>query len=143
MSELQSQLNQIIDQFVSAVLEAMRSASLTDLADRTAATPSPARARTAASRQSARQAKVVAPRAPAPPTAKPAAVRHRASAEEVARLKALALSTGKQLPAGFSKSDVMKRAGAKVDLGRFLTLLVDEGLLTKKGERRNTRYWVK
>jgi len=69
--------------------------------------------------------------------------RRRASPEEVAKQKELALNTAKQLKAGFSKGDVMNKSGSKVDLGRALSLLVIEGKLSKKGDRRMTRYWVK
>ena len=37
----------------------------------------------------------------------------------------------------------MSKSGSKVDLGRALSLLVADGKLTKKGDRRMTRYWVK
>jgi len=145
MSDLRSELNRIAADFVSSVLAAMRSASLSDLADqsmRTGGAPAAAPARARAGRP---------PRAAAPPRAQlkpasrpaPRGRRHRASAEEVQRQKELALATAKQLPAGFSKGDVMRRAGSKIDLGRALGLLVNDGKLTKKGDRRNTRYWVK
>ena len=55
----------------------------------------------------------------------------------------LAADTHKGLRPGFSKSDVMSKSGSKVDLGRALSLLVADGKLTKKGDRRMTRYWVK
>src|SRR6185369_2876044 len=69
--------------------------------------------------------------------------RHRASAEEVERQKEMALAAAKALKANFSKGDVMKKAGSDVDLGRALVLLVADGKLAKKGDRRLTRYWVK
>jgi hypothetical protein len=37
----------------------------------------------------------------------------------------------------------MKKSGSKVDLGRALTLLVKDGKLTMKGDRRLARYSVK
>jgi hypothetical protein len=37
----------------------------------------------------------------------------------------------------------MNKSGSKTDLGRALSLLVADGKLTKKGDRRMTRYWVK
>ena len=69
--------------------------------------------------------------------------RRRASPDEVAKQKETALSAAKGLRPGFSKGDVMSKSGSKVDLGRALSLLVAEGKLTKKGDRRMTRYWVK
>jgi hypothetical protein len=69
--------------------------------------------------------------------------RHRASPEEVAHQKEIALSTAKGLKPGFSKGDVMNKSGSKLDLGRALSLLVADGKLVKKGDRRMTRYWVK
>jgi hypothetical protein len=61
----------------------------------------------------------------------------------VTRQKEIALSAAKGLKPGFSKGDVMSKSGSKVDLGRALSLLVADGKLTKKGDRRMTRYWVK
>jgi hypothetical protein len=69
--------------------------------------------------------------------------RRRASPDEVAKQKETALAAAKGLRAGFSKSDVMLKSGSKVDLGRALSLLVAEGKLMKKGDRRMTRYCVK
>lgn len=145
MSDLRSELQRITVDFVSAVLGAMRSASLSDLANQAGRAASAPAAPSIARRPGRQpQARAAAPRAQA--AAVPAAKsgrRHRASAEEVQKQKDLALATAKQLPAGFSKGDVMKKSGSKIDLGRALTLLVNDGKLTKKGDRRNTRYWVK
>jgi hypothetical protein len=69
--------------------------------------------------------------------------RHRASPAEVAKQKETALAAAKTLKPGFSKGDVMNKSGSKTDLGRALSLLVADGKLTKKGDRRMTRYWVK
>jgi hypothetical protein len=57
--------------------------------------------------------------------------------------KDTALATAKILKPGFAKSDVMKQSGSKVDLGRALSLLVADGTLIKKGDRRLARYSVK
>lgn len=134
MSNLRTELERITSEFVSAVLSAMRTASLDDLASETEARGQRAR---------------VAPKA-APAAPRPARVgggrggrRHRASPAEVQRQKDIALAAAKQLKPGFSKGDVMKKSGSKVDLGRALSLLVSEGKLTKKGDRRLTRYTVK
>ncbi len=144
MSDLRSELQRIAGDFVSAVVTAMRSASLSDLAEQSSRAGG-APAVSAPRRGPGRRPRAAAQSAQPVATVRPAARgrRHRASAEEVQNQKNLALATAKQLPAGFSKGDVMRRAGAKVDLGRALSLLVDEGRLTKKGDRRNTRYWVK
>jgi hypothetical protein len=104
-------------------------------------------ARTAAKRRPGRAAKAAAPAvagSPAP-VAKPAKRRRRlrASAAEVQAQKDTALAAAKTLKPGFAKSDVMKKSGSKVDLGRALTLLVKDGKLTMKGDRRLARYWVK
>ncbi|HEX9295536.1 MAG TPA: hypothetical protein VF881_06865 [Polyangiaceae bacterium] len=61
----------------------------------------------------------------------------------MAKQKETAYSAARGLKPGFSKGDVMSKSGSKVDLGRALSLLVQEGKLTKKGDRRMTRYWVK
>ncbi len=68
--------------------------------------------------------------------------RRRSSADEVQKQKDLALEAAKRLPAGFSKGDVMRESGAAVNLGRALSLLVEEGKLTRKGEKRLARYSV-
>ena len=129
MTNLRSQLNQIADRFVSALLNATTAASLAELVDHTGGPGRPQR-RDAAS---------------APRNAKPAGAlrRRRSSPEEVQRQKEVALTAAKSLKPGFSKGDVMKKSGGAVDLGRALTLLVADGQLSKKGDRRSTRYWVK
>ncbi len=147
MTDLRSELQRIASEFVSAVLGAMNAAPLADLAQQShvAAAAPPARApRAPAPRPAPTRGRPAAARV-APPPAPPKGFgkRHRATAEEVGRQKDLAMATAKQLPAGFSKGDLMKRAGGKIDLGRALSLLVEEGSLTKKGDRRNTRYWVR
>ena len=81
--------------------------------------------------------------APVPETEEGPAKRYRASAEEVKRYKDLAFATAKKMPPGFSKGELMKRTGGKIEMGRYLTLLVEEGRLTRQGDRRSTRYWVK
>jgi len=149
MSNLQAQLQSIAAEFVSSILGALKSASLADVAGQVGAAKAPA-AKAAPSKRPGRAAKAVpvasAPaKAAAVPAKKPAKAgkRHRASAAEVQAMKNTALATAKLLQPGFSKGDVMKKSGSKVDLGRALTLLVEEGKLTKKGDRRLTRYTVK
>ena len=140
MGTLRTELERIATSFVSSVLDAMRSASLSDLADnagggRAAAAGVSSRAR---GRPRGRPAL-------AGPTVRRGASgrRRRASPEEVARQKDIALAASKALKPGFSKGDVMTKSGSRVDLGRALSLLVADGKLTKKGDRRMTRYWVK
>ena len=142
MSQLRSELQQIASEFVAAVLTAMASAPLSDLANQE---ERPRQPRTLAPTTARRRATQPLAQPPSNPVTHVAAVgkRHRASADEVRRHKQLALATAKQMPPGFSKAALMKRAGSKIDLGRPLSLHVDEGLLTKKGDRRSTRYWVK
>jgi hypothetical protein len=142
MSDLRSQLRNITEEFVSSVLSAMRSASLFELADQTgAARPAEAATPGASVRRSGSQPKEAA----RPAAAKPAGGRRRkrASPEEVKRQKDTALAAAKALKPGFSKGDVMKKSASKVDLGRALSLLVADGKLSKKGDRRLARYWVK
>jgi hypothetical protein len=143
MTSLQAQLQQISADFVTQVLAAMRDASLADMADEPQNGGTPGRrARTTPARTLRGQAKEVRPR-PEPVPTEAAGKRRRSTAEEVQRYKDMAFRTARQMPPGFSKGDLMKRTGGKVDMGRFLGLLVDEGLLTRQGERRSTRYWVK
>jgi hypothetical protein len=147
MSDLRTQLDKIASTFVSSVLAAMKSASLADLAGeatgaaRAPFAPRPA-ARRAAKRAKAAPAVAVAVKAPA---AKPArkGKRHRASPAEVQAQKDAAIGAARALKGGFSKGDVMRKSGSRVDLGRALSLLVADGKLTKKGDRRKTRYWVR
>lgn len=135
MSDLRTQLQEIANQFVSSILFAMSTASLSDLAGQSNGAPS-----------------APAPRGPGTPRGTSASSstngtkagrRKRSSAAEVQILKDAALAAAKSLKPGFSKADVMKKSGGKFDLGRALSLLVDDGKLTKKGDRRKTRYWVK
>jgi hypothetical protein len=139
MINLRVQLSQIANQFVTSVLVAMAGASLSDLADHSARadgqTPihrGPGRPRGARSAPASRAAKRTA-----------GGRRHRAPPEEVQRQKDVALAAAKSLKPGFNKGDVMKKSGSKVDLGRALSLLVAEGKLAKKGDRRRTTYSVK
>jgi len=141
MGTLRSELERIASSFVSSVLDAMRSASLSDLADQAGDS------RGAGVSVGRGRGRPRGPRAAAAaPTVRRGAVgrrRRRASPDEVARQKDTALNAAKGLKPGFSKGDVMSKSGSKVDLGRALSLLVAEGKLIKKGDRRMTRYWVK
>ena len=129
MEKLRIELSRIATRFVSAVLTAMRTASLSELAAQTAA--------------DVRVAEAPRSAPPAPRARRAGRRRHRATPQEVARQKDLALSTARQLKPGFSKGAVTAKSGSKVDLGRALSLLVADGKLTKKGDRRLTRYWVR
>jgi hypothetical protein len=134
MSNLRSQLERIAEQFVSAIIAAMRNAPLSELAAQLGRTSGPAAA--------PRRAVAVAA---AGSVGKPAGRhrRKRASAAQVQKQKDTALATAKSLKPGFAKSDVMRKSGSKVDLGRALSLLVADGKLVRKGDRRLARYWVK
>ena len=134
MSNLRSQLERIADQFVSAIMAAMRTAPLSDLAAQLGRASGPAAAR----RRAGRSAPDALPGRPAGRRR-----RKRASAAQVQKQKDTALAAAKSLKPGFAKSDVMKKTGSKVDLGRALSLLVADGKLTRKGDRRLARYWVK
>ena len=136
MEQLRSQLQKIADEFVSSLLTAMAGAQLSDLADESAGRVSTGRSTRGRTARGASAAPVVRP-------SRPDGRRKRASREEVEQQKQLAFSAAKGLKPGFSKSDVMKKAGPSVDLGRALSLLVADGKLTRKGERRMARYWVK
>jgi hypothetical protein len=142
MGTLRTELESIASNFVSSVLAAMRAASLSDLAETSGSARAalPALGGRPRGRPRGRAAVVAAP---AEGRRGRGGRRRRASPDEVAKQKELALNTAKQLKAGFSKGDVMSKSGAKTDLGRALSLLVADGKLTKKGDRRMTRYWVK
>jgi hypothetical protein len=130
----------IADEFVTLVLGALRTASLSDLVDE--------RSSGSSNGSPARRGPGRPPNASAAPKAsanQPVGTgrRKRASSDEIQQQKDTALGAAEKLKGGFSKGDVMRRSRSRVDLGRALTLLVAEGKLTKKGERRLTRYWVK
>jgi hypothetical protein len=136
MSDLRSQLQDVVEQFVSSIYNVVRAASLSELVDE-AAGGAPVK------RGPGRPPKAIS--AAAAPARAPTGGgrRKRASSEEVDGLKEAVLVAAKQLKPGFSKSDVMKKSRSKVDLGRALALVVADGRLIKKGDRRLTRYWVK
>jgi hypothetical protein len=138
MSDLRSQLRRITEQFVSSVLAAMQSASLFELAEQGGAAGSAA-APASGIRRSGPEPKGRGS------AARPGGGRRRkrASPQEVKRQKDAAFAAAKALKPGFSKGDVMRKSGSKVDLGRALSLLVADGKLSKKGDRRLARYWVK
>jgi hypothetical protein len=137
MSTLRSQLEQIANEFVSSLLEAMKSAPLAELADGST------RASTVSAAPRGRGRPPKTPAAAAPARTARGGRRKRSSAEEVQKLKDTAYAAAKALGKDFSKGDIMKKSGSKVDLGRALTLLVADGKLSKKGDRRMTRYSVK
>lgn len=141
MGTLRTELERIASSFVASVLDAMRSASLSDLADQSAGRSAGTSAAPGRTRGRPRGRPAVA----AAPSRRVAGGRRRrrASPDEVAKQKETAYSAARGLKPGFSKGDVMSKSGSKVDLGRALSLLVQEGKLTKKGDRRMTRYWVK
>jgi len=144
MGTLRTELEQLATSFVSSVLAAMRTASLSDLADQTTSSGGRAIAASAPPRGRPRGRRAAPPAAPAPDSRKSGGRRRRrASPEEVTGQKEIALTAAKTLKPGFSKGDVMNKSGSKVDLGRALSLLVADGKLVKKGDRRMTRYWVK
>jgi hypothetical protein len=140
MSNLRVQLAQIASQFTASVLDAMRGASLAELAGQ--AGPTGSRNATRA-RLSTRNARSGATASPVESRIVKGGRKKRSSSDEVQKQKDTALAAAKQLKPGFSKSDVMKKARSPIDLGRALALLVVDGELTKKGERRKTRYWVR
>jgi hypothetical protein len=145
MGTLRTELERIASSFVASVLDAMRNASLSELADQSGASRASASALgTGRTRGRPRGRPAGSAGAPVQAVRRGAGRRRRrASPDEVAKQKETALSAAKGLRPGFSKGDVMSKSGSKVDLGRALSLLVAEGKLTKKGDRRMTRYWVK
>jgi len=143
MGTLRTDLERIASSFVASVLDAMRSASLSDLADHTGGNRD-ASSFAPRGRGRPRGARAATLAAPAAPRGRAGGRRRRrASPQEVAKQKETAFVAAKGLKPGFSKSDVMNKSGSKTDLGRALSLLVADGKLTKKGDRRMTRYWVK
>lgn len=132
MSDLRSQIQDVVEQFVSSIYDVVRASSLSELV---AEAGGPSR------RGPGRPPKVAL--VPVDGRARPGGRRKRASSEEVERLKETVVAAAKQLKPGFSKSDVMKKSRSKVDLGRALALVVADGKLIKKGDRRLTRYWLK
>jgi hypothetical protein len=137
MSNLRYRLDQVAQQFVSSILAAISQASLDELTAGNSVRNG-ASARSAAPGPTASTVRA--------PTVKPtvgARRRRRASADEVQKQKDAALAAAKVLKAEFSKGDVMRQSGSKLDLGRALSLLVADGKLTRKGDRRKARYWLR
>ena len=150
MGTLRTELERIASSFVASVLDAMRNASLSELADQSGASRAAGSAVGTGRRGRPRGRPAGTAGAPVSAVRRGAGAggggsrrRRRASPDEVAKQKEAALAAAKGLRPGFSKGDVMSKSGSKVDLGRALSLLVAEGKLTKKGDRRMTRYWVK
>jgi pyruvate/2-oxoglutarate dehydrogenase complex dihydrolipoamide acyltransferase (E2) component len=145
MGDLRNKLEQITSTFVSSLLAAMKSASLADLAGEVSGAARAPAAPRPATRRAAKPAKAAPAVAVKAPSVKPArrGRRHRASPAEVQAQKDAALTAARALRGGFSKGDVMRKSSSKVDLGRALSLLVSDGKLSKKGDRRKTRYWVR
>jgi len=139
MNDLRTELGKIADRFVSSVLAAMRSASLSELAE--APAPSPSRDGAPLRRGSGRPRKIQSAVATGSAQVRPDR-RKRSSAAEVQRQKDVVLAASKGLKPGFSKGDIMTQSASSADLGRALSLLVADGTLKKKGDRRRTRYWV-
>ena len=139
MNNLRSQLDALANNFVSGLLAAMNAGLLGELADGTAPRSS------GAAIANSRGAVLPNPSPGIGASRTPPNIgrRKRSSATEVEEQRRRALVAAKALKGGFSKGDVMRKSGSKVDLGRALFLLVSDGELTKKGDRRNTRYWVK
>src|SRR5262245_32901541 len=129
MSQLRQQLHQIVGDFVTQVLKAVSTGSLGDFVE-------------GSNPRSTRNGSVERRTAGRPVAPAKGGRRRRSTAEEVQQLKDLALEAARSLSPGFRKGDVMKRSGSRVDLGRALSLLVKEGKLSKKGDRRKARYWV-
>jgi hypothetical protein len=127
MRDLGQNLRRIVDDFVSSVLRAIEAGSLSEFAVESAG------------RGSAGGVRHVGRNGPA---GRSAGRRRRSTADEVQQLKDVALEAARELSPGFRKGDVMKQSGSRVDLGRALSLLVKEGKLSKKGDRRKARYWV-
>jgi hypothetical protein len=122
MSNLQVQLQKIAAEFVSSILSAMKSASLSDLAGQVGGATRTAVA--APKRRPGRPAKGLAFTATAPVAAapkKPAKTgkRHRASAKEVQALKDTAMNAARALKPGFSKGE------GPLELAQVTTLVLD------------------
>ena len=130
MRDLGQNLRRIVDEFVSSVVKAIENGSLAEFVHE-----SGRRGRAAGGDRHGE-------RGAAAPTGQKPGRRRRSTADEVQRLKDLALEAARALSPGFRKGDVMKRSGSRTDLGRALSLLVKEGKLSKKGDRRKARYWV-
>jgi len=140
MNELRSALEELANKFIAGIFAAMKSGSLAELAD-----GSVAKSRSAANgrRRGTVESKAASPAGVRHPPRSTGSRRKRSSAAEVEQQKTLAFSTASSLKPGFSKGDLMKKSGENVDLGRALVLLVADGKLSKRGDRRSTRYWVK
>src|SRR5258708_18100045 len=110
MNNLQAQLGAIADQFVSAALAALTSASLSELS----AAPAPRVSKNVApptyGRWQRPKSRSAVATASAPKVG--AGRRKRSSPAEVQRQKDVALTAAKALKSGFSKGDIMTRSAS-------------------------------
>jgi hypothetical protein len=138
MDSLHSQFENIAQRFIDAVVETVAARSLADLvaADRPNVERALSRSKRPATSQQARRPRSLESQSTD-------GRRRRSTPAEVEEQKDLALRAAKSLEAGFSKADVMKKSGSLINLGRALSLLVAEGKLSKKGDRRTTTYSVR
>jgi hypothetical protein len=138
MDSLHSQLKNIAQRFIDTVVETVAARSLADLvaAERPNVERALSRSKRPTTSQQARRPRSLESQSTD-------GRRRRSTPAEVEEQKDLALRAAKSLEAGFSKADVMKKSGSSINLGRALSLLVAEGKLSKKGDRRTTTYSVR
>jgi hypothetical protein len=140
VSNLRAPLDRIVEPFVSGILAVVKTASPADFAGHGGkAVAAKARAVRLVTRPTPAAPVKVAPVAKRSRSGK----RHRSSAREVAAHKKVAYDTARTFKPGLRKDDVMRKSASEADLGHALSLLVADGKLTKKGDRRLTRYSVK
>ena len=120
MSRLHSDLHNLTDNFIAAILSALRDAPLAEVMDHVPGPIGPSR------------------RNP-PAEGRTTILRQRGQIQEQ---KDAILRAASLLPAGFRRADVMKQTNSETDLSRALSLLVAEGKLRREGDRNRARYSV-
>ena len=126
MGTLRTELERIASSFVSSVLDAMRTASLSELADQSGASRAAGSAMGTGRTRGRPRGSRPAGTAGAPVQAGAPWCGPQASScfpDEVAKQKETALSAAKGLRPGFSRAMSCRNRGPKIDLGRARSLL--------------------
>ena len=141
MSKLRSELERIAAEFTRAILSAMASAPLDELLEEPRRTRRPLGKGSGISTAAAGDGDTRRARVGTVTLSRPSA-RMRAPRGELQRQKDAVLTAARHLPPGFRRADATKQSGLTGNLSRALSQLVAEGMLVRKGNRGQARYWI-
>lgn len=156
MATIQDSIQELANNFVHAVVQALTSASLTELSElagggggrRSAAAAAPsrrggARGRAVAAGRGRGRAPAAAPRAEGRGRGGARARRHRRSSEDVTRLAEDVAGFVRSSGGDVAVSDIAKGLGlSTAEVTRPVAIALQEGKIYKTGEKRLTRYFV-